>query len=95
MTIGILRIQLRVYAGSLKEKRSVVKSLIERVRARYNVAIAEVGQLDALDAATIGVACISNEAAHADAMLQKIADFIEVQRIDADVEAFNTELIQA
>lgn len=93
MVVGILRIELHVFAGSLKEKRAVVKSLTARVQSRFNAAVAEVDTLDAHETATIAVVCVSNEAPHADAMLQKIARFVETQRLDATVESITTEII--
>jgi uncharacterized protein len=93
MVVGVLRIRLRLQAGSLKEKRTVVKSVVERVRGRFNAAVAEVDDLDTWDLATIGVVCISNEARHADRELQTIARQIEGWRLDAEVLEIATEII--
>lgn len=64
-------------AFSLKEKRSVIKSIIGRLKSRYNVSVAEVGLNDKWKNAVIGVACVSNEAAHANSMLASIVNFVE------------------
>jgi len=93
MVVGVLRIRLRLQAQSLKEKRTIVKSVVERVRGRFNVAAAEVDDLDAWDLATIGVVCISNESRHADTELQTIARQIEEWRLDAEVLEVATEII--
>ncbi len=93
MTIGLLRIRLRFVAHSRKEKRALVKSVIERLRHRYNAAVAEAADLDALDLTTIAVACISNEAAHADTQLQTIAKVITGWRLDAEIVDIETELL--
>jgi hypothetical protein len=93
VTVGILQLHLQIYADSLKGKRSVVKALIERVRSRYNAAVAEVDHLNAHERATIAVVCVSNEHAHADEMLQKIASFAAAQRLDMEILSVETEFI--
>ncbi|MCC6730656.1 MAG: DUF503 domain-containing protein [Chthonomonadales bacterium] len=78
MSIGSLTVVLRLpEAQSLKDKRQVVKSLIEVVRRRFNVAVAEVDDLEQWRRATIGIVCVSNDAAHTNRMLDKVLDFIE------------------
>ena len=63
MRIGILRMELVVYeALSLKDKRRVIKSIKDRVRARFNVSVAEVDHLDSRQRATLAIAMVSNEA---------------------------------
>ena len=93
MVLGLLRIRLRFVAHSRKEKRALVKSVVERLRHRYNAAVSEAGDLDALDLTTIAVACLSSESAHADAQLQEIARTIENWRLDAEVVDVETEII--
>lgn len=78
MVIGVCRIELSIdEVFSLKEKRHIVKSIVERLRARYNASIAEVGLNDKWQRAVIGVACVSNEAGHADSMMANIVNFVE------------------
>ena len=68
MVIGTCRITLRLAENhSLKGKRSVVKPLMERLHNKFNVAVAEVDDNDRWQMATIGVACVSNTQAHANA----------------------------
>ena len=93
MVLGLLRIRLRFVAHSRKEKRALVKSVVERLRHRYNAAVSEAGDLDSLDLTTIAVACLSSESAHADAQLQEIARAVEGWRLDAEVVDIETELI--
>lgn len=94
MIVGVLRISLRLDdAHSLKEKRAVVKSVVERVRARFNAAAAEVEDNDTWNLATIGVACLSNDGAHAEAQLQAIASAIAGWRLDAEVLSVETEVL--
>lgn len=78
MVIGVCRIVLTIdNAFSLKEKRHIIKSIVERLKSRYNASVAEVGLNDKWQTAVIGVACVSNEAGHADSMLANIVNFVE------------------
>lgn len=78
MVIGVCRVVLSIdEAFSLKEKRHIVKSIIERLKSRYNASIAEVDLNDKWKNAVIGIACVSNEAGHADSMMSNIVNFIE------------------
>jgi len=93
MTVGILRISMAVPAESLKEKRSIVKSVIERLRHRYNASVAEVDDLDDPGRATIAVACVSNGSRHTDRQLQTIARAVEEWRLDVELLAVETEMV--
>ncbi len=76
--IGTLQVTLQVPdSGSLKEKRAVLRSVTSRVRQTFAVAVAEVGAEDDRQTAVIGVACVSNNARHADEMCQKVLAYIE------------------
>jgi uncharacterized protein YlxP (DUF503 family) len=76
--IGFMTLVLRIpQARSLKDKRHVVKSAIEGVRVRFNVSIAELDDLDAIQRATIGVACVANDAAHVHRVLEAVRAAIE------------------
>ncbi len=60
MIVGVCTIKLRLHGvRSLKDKRSIVKGLVERLRQRLNVGAAEVGALDQWDAAVIGLSTVS------------------------------------
>jgi uncharacterized protein YlxP (DUF503 family) len=93
MTVGLIHIRLRLPSRTLKEKRTIVKSLVERLRQRYNVSVAETEDLDSPGLATIAAACVSNDARHADEQLQEIARAVEAWRLDADLIDVSTELL--
>lgn len=77
-TIGKARVTLYLESTfSLKEKRSEVKSVIRRIQNQFNVAIAEIEDLDDIRTATLGVVVVSTSTPHADQMLKKIIDGIE------------------
>lgn len=78
MLVGICSIQIFIHeTNSLKEKRQIIKSVIQRVKSRFNVSIAEVGEQDKWQAAEIGFCCVSNTRRHADEMLNSVIQFIE------------------
>ena len=62
---------------SLKDKRHVLKGLKQRVRARFEVAVAEVDHQDMWQRATLAVAYVSGDARHANEVVSKAMDFIE------------------
>lgn len=77
MVIGTLVLRLQVPGSeSLKDKRQVVRSLVARVRRTFDVAIAEVGDQDLWQAVELGVACVSNDARHADEVCQKVLNYV-------------------
>jgi len=93
MTIGVLTIDLSLESAfSLKEKRVTMNRIRDRVRRKFNVAIAEIGDNDIWNHACIGVVAISNEQAHVNSMLSKVVSFIETIR-DCEVEDFSTEFL--
>jgi len=65
------------HAQSLKDKRAVVRSLIEKTRNKYNASVAEVDTQESHQTLTIGVAVISGEHSHARNMLDEIIRFME------------------
>ena len=65
------------HAQSLKEKRSVLKSLKDRVRDQFNVAVAEVGDLDKWQLSTFALVNVGNDQREIDAALQHLLRFVE------------------
>ncbi|MDJ0765035.1 MAG: DUF503 domain-containing protein [Myxococcota bacterium] len=93
MVIGVCRLSLYLRENaSLKGKRKVVRSIIDRVRSKFNASIAEVGGNDSLKRAVIGVAVVGNEASHVDSMLANIQGFIERLGL-APISDLATEII--
>lgn len=78
MFVGVLRLTFHVpSARSLKEKRRVVQKLRDRIRARFDVSIAEVGAQDLHQRAVFGVCVVSSEAAVCDSVLEQVAHAAE------------------
>lgn len=93
MVIGVCKIVLSIdEAFSLKEKRHIIKSITERLRSRFNAAVAEVGLNDKWKNSIIGISCISNEAGHADSMMANIVNFVENDGRAVMID-YSTELI--
>ena len=73
MPVGVLTLEIQLpYAHSLKDKRAVVQSLRNRLRARFNVAVAELDHQDVWQRATLGVTSISNSQALLESLLQQV-----------------------
>jgi hypothetical protein len=77
MLIGTLTITLHLHGlGSLKDKRKIVKSVIGRIKSRYNFAIAEVHAQDSKAIAVIGMSTVSNDSVYINQLLDKVLDFV-------------------
>jgi uncharacterized protein YlxP (DUF503 family) len=75
--VGVLRLTLYLpEPGSLKSKRHLLRSAIDRVKARFNVSIAEVGGNDLWQRSVVGVAAVGNDHAFLNETLDKVADFV-------------------
>lgn len=96
MIVGVARITLELPAThSLKEKRSVVKSLLARLQNRFNVSVAEVEAQDTWGIAVIGITCTSTASRHADEMLASALRFVEQNGADYYVSDVQTETLSA
>ena len=96
MFVACLRLTLALPENdSLKGKRAVVQRLRDRVRQRFPVAVAEVATQDDRRLATIGVACVTNDATHGHAVLMSIRDFVQDLHLDAELRDVETETLQA
>jgi len=76
----------------LKEKRMIVRSLKSRIRNEFEVSAAEVGALDLLQRAQLGVAAVGPEQAPLDALLQRILGFVE-RNLDGEVLEYRNEFL--
>jgi uncharacterized protein YlxP (DUF503 family) len=93
-TVGVARVSIYLEKSfSLKDKRQMVRSITAKVRNQFNAGIAEVEDLNDMRVATLGIVCISNDAAHASEMLANIIGFIERNLELGAVGEIETELI--
>ena len=94
MVIGCCTIELRLPGSfSLKDKRSVLKSVIHRVRREFNVSVAEVDHQDVLRSALLGVVTVSNDAAYVHGQLTHVVNWIERQRLDLELVDYQIEIL--
>lgn len=93
MVVGVCRVTLHLPAShSLKEKRQIVRSLLARLRNRFDLAVAEVDDQDRWQIATLGLVCVSSSAVVADEVLSQAQDYIENVRLDALVTEVAREI---
>ena len=93
MFIGVARITLHIPGNnSLKGKRSVMRRVIERARAKFNAAVAEVSDNDQHRRGVVGVSVVGNDGRHVDSMLGGVIRFIEQIGV-APVLDIETEII--
>ena len=90
--VAVLTIKLYApWVHSLKEKRMVVKSLLAKIRNKFQVSAAEVEDQDVHQSIVIGVAAIVPHSAQADSMMDEIVKFIE-ENTEAEIIAEEREL---
>jgi uncharacterized protein len=77
---------------SLKDKRHVLKGLKQKVRARFEVAVAEVDHQDTWQRATLAIAYVSADSRHANAVVSKAIDFIEAN-VEGNVIQESVEIL--
>ena len=72
-TVGVLTLELRLYdAHSLKDKRHIVKGLKDRLRSKFNVAVAEIDYQDLWQRSLISAVTVSSDHSHAEQLLQLV-----------------------
>ena len=94
MNIKVLVLKIKLYAPwvhSLKEKRMVVKSLLAKIRNKFQVSVAEVEMQDVHQTIVIAVAAIAAHQAQADSMEEEILRFVE-RRTEAEIVESETEI---
>lgn len=93
MFVGVLRLTFHIpHARSLKDKRRVVAKFRDRVRSRFDVSIAEVGEQDIHQRAVFGVSVVSGDASVCDSVLEQVARSAELAE-DAVLTDRATEVI--
>ncbi|MEM0983255.1 MAG: DUF503 domain-containing protein [Planctomycetota bacterium] len=95
MVVGVLQLTLHVpWAESLKDKRSVVKSVKDRLHREHLVAVAEVGHLDALNVAVLAVSAVGTDGKRVGTTLDKVTDKLRTMT-DAEVGAVERRVLSA
>ncbi|MBN2125532.1 MAG: DUF503 domain-containing protein [Deltaproteobacteria bacterium] len=94
MVVGTLIIELRLQDNhSLKGKRKIVRSIVDRVRNKFNVSIAEIGSNDVWQRIELGLSTVANDRRHVDASLSHVLGYIEslylAEIVDTRMEILN------
>ena len=94
MVVGMLKLTLRIHdTQSLKEKRKVVKSVIARIRNKFNVSIAEVGSNDKWQIAELGICTVGNDRRFINSTIDNIISYLDSiyigEIIHSDIEILN------
>jgi len=94
MNVGVCRIELRLAENlSLKGKRRVLKSITTRVRNKFNVSVAEVGNQNLWQLATLGICCVSNNSRYTNEVLSKVVDFVVNSRFEVEILNYEMEIL--
>lgn len=89
MRVLNLKITLRAsWVHSLKEKRMVVKSIVQRLKNKFNVSVGEVGDQDIHQIIVIGISAVCGDQKQVDSTLENLIDFVEE---NTDAEIINIE----
>ena len=93
MVVGVLRLTLYIQgASSLKDKRQVVRKVVDRLRSRFNVTVAEVGDNDIWQRAVIGIGAVSNDRSFVNEVLDKCArdagNIAEILNREMEIETY-------
>lgn len=91
--VGTLILELYIpEAHSLKEKRSIIKSVISRTRARFNVTVAEVGYQDVWQSAELAIAVVSGSRSEVDRLLESILAFVQ-SSVSGEITSAHKEIL--
>jgi uncharacterized protein YlxP (DUF503 family) len=94
MNVGVCRVKLRFPENlSLKGKRKVLKSIITRLRGKFNVSVAEVDDNELWQLATVGLCCVSNNKRFTNEVLSKAVDFIVNGRFEVEILDYEIEIL--
>ncbi|MCY9432420.1 DUF503 domain-containing protein [Bacillus haynesii] len=76
--IGFIECECIIYdASSLKEKRAVLKRIITRIRAKFNVSVSEIDYQDTWQRTSFGIAAVSSSRVQTEKELQRVLSFID------------------
>lgn len=92
MRVIVMKINLRAsWVHSLKEKRMVVKSIIAKIRNKFNVSIAEIDNQDIHQSIVIGISAVTLDNKIADSLIEKIIQFIE-ENCEAEITEIDSQI---
>ena len=94
MIVGAALIEMHVHGSqSLKAKRGVVRSIVSRVRNRFNLSVAEVGGQGTWQSVQLGLSAAGSDTGVVRSELRRAIDFVEglglAEVLDSEVEILN------
>jgi uncharacterized protein len=94
MVVGVCHLELYLHDNfSLKGKRQVLRSIVQRARQRFNIAIAEVAEQDLWQKAVLGICAVGNDRQRVNSTLDQVINFIEETQLtdvaDSKIEIIN------
>ncbi len=93
MIVGIVNLKIYIpFSHSLKQKRTIVKSLCSKVKNNFNVSIAEVENQDVHQTIGLGFAVLSNNSKHIDSTIDKIINYID-SNTEGEIIEINREIV--
>ncbi len=94
MIVGTCAVELYIPGnGSLKGKRGILKPILARLRREFNVSAAEVDKNDMWQSAILGIAAVSNDAAHVQGLLEKAVHWLEANHPEVQIVDWQIEII--
>jgi uncharacterized protein len=99
MTVGLARITLFIpESHSLKEKRMVLRRVKDRVRNKFNAAIAEVEEQDLWQRGVLGLALVGNDRRFVESALDEVVRFVrdmtETTNVEREILTYNQPLAE-
>jgi hypothetical protein len=92
--IGVCTLELEIAAAqSLKDKRAILQSLLKRLRNQFNIATAEIDDLDSVEVAVIAFAVVSNSSQHSNSVITHVISWIETHGRDVEVVDQTIEIL--
>jgi len=94
MVVGTLKIEFFLPENrSLKGKRKIVRSMIDKVKSKFNVSVAEIGSNDKWQKIELGISAIGNDRRHIDSSLNHILEFLDAlylaPMVNSEMEILN------
>ncbi len=94
MVVGTLLIEFHIHENaSLKGKRKIVKSMVDRIKHKFNASVAEVGSNDKWQIIELGISTVGNDRRHIDSSLNNILEYIDslylAEIVDVKTEVLN------
>lgn len=93
MPVGIMKIEIYFeYSHSLKEKRSIMKKIINKLREKFNISVAEVGYQEKWQRSLFALACVGSDYGIVNKTLESASDFLE-DNFDGEIVNVDKEFV--